>query len=188
MRRATRVKDRSSRARKFYDFAVLRELRKREGLTIQDVSERSGVSPTVISKLERNQTGVELDTLFRISRVFGMNAADLLGLTESRTAQCKKESAHRSGKFRFSEVAYGNARCLEGEAPKGARLSRPEIHQDDYEICWVRSGALRITLPAETHVLRSGDALQFDAILEHSYEALESSRFFILHLPKAKRF
>ena len=54
-----------------FDFSVLRELRKREGLTIEATSKRSGVSPAVISKLERNQTRAELETLFRISRVFG---------------------------------------------------------------------------------------------------------------------
>lgn len=173
---------------KFYDFSVLRDLRKRESLTIQAVSERSGISPAVISKLERNQTGVELDTLFRLSRVFGMNAADLLALTESRTAQKKQSTNHAAERFSFEDVAYGNVRCLMGTAPKGAKLSRPEIHQDDYELCWVLEGALRITLPAETHTLHKGEAIQFDAILEHTYEAMKASRFLILHLAKEKRF
>ncbi|RKX92599.1 MAG: hypothetical protein DRZ90_13690, partial [Spirochaetes bacterium] len=38
----------------FYDFSILRNLRKRSGFTIADVSEKSGVSQAVISKLERN--------------------------------------------------------------------------------------------------------------------------------------
>ena len=46
-----------------YDFSFLRELRKHEGLTIGDVSARSGISAAVISKLERNRSGVELGTL-----------------------------------------------------------------------------------------------------------------------------
>ena len=50
-----------------YDFSILRSLRKRSNLTIADVSDKSGVSPAVISKLERNQTSAELETLFRIA-------------------------------------------------------------------------------------------------------------------------
>ncbi len=171
-----------------YDFSVLRTLRRRDNLTIQAVSERSGVSAAVISKLERNHSCAELDTLFRLSRVFGMNAADLLALTEARTAQKKTTATHQSEAFGFEEVAYGNVRCLLGRAPRGARLSRPEIHQDDHELCWVLQGALRIRLPAETHELRAGEALQFDAIWEHTYESLQDCQFLILHLPKAKRF
>mgnify|MGYP001837380540 CR=1 FL=1 len=48
-----------------FDFTILRELRKRAGLSIGEVSAESGVSAAVISKLERNRTRAELDTLYR---------------------------------------------------------------------------------------------------------------------------
>lgn len=171
-----------------YDFSVLRELRKHHLLTIADVSERSGISPAVISKLERNQSLAELDTLFRLARVFGTNAADLLALAESRTAHKKDSARHLSGSFTFDEVDYANVRLLHGVARAGGAVSRPEIHRDDYEVCWVMSGHLRIQLPDERHDLRTGQALQFDAILPHSYEAVTDVEVLILHLAKPKRF
>jgi hypothetical protein len=142
----------------------------------------------VISRLERNQTTAELMTLFRLARVFGMNAADLLGLAESRTAHRTTGSEHCSGGFHFREVDYANVRCLFGTAAAGARVSRPEIHHDDFELCWVLRGILEVSLPEERHRLASGEALQFDAILEHTYAAIEDCRFVILHLAKPKRF
>jgi len=171
-----------------YDFSFLRGLRKRDELTIEDVSTRSGVSPAVISKLERNQTSAELETLFRLSRVFGMNATEMLALAEARTAQRAAESTHVGGEFVFREIQYGNVRALFGAAPKHAKVSRPEIHRDDYEVCWVLSGKLAVTLPHERHQLKSGEAIQFDAILHHTYEALENCQVLILHLRKGKRF
>ena len=63
-----------------FDFTILRELRKRAGLSIGEVSAESGVSAAVISKLERNRTRAELDTLYRLARVFGITAAELLNL------------------------------------------------------------------------------------------------------------
>lgn len=171
-----------------YDFRVLRDLRKREGHNIAEVSRLSGVSPAVISKLERNQSIAELETLFRLGRVFGLTATDLLSLAESRIAHRKKATQRSSGPFRFQEIQYANARCLYGYAPKGSAISRPEIHQDDYEICWVLEGEIKLQLPRETHHLEAGDGVQFDAILEHTYEALETSSFVILHLRKGKRF
>lgn len=171
-----------------YDFTILRALRQREKLNIADVSAKSGVSSAVISKLERNQTVPALDTLYRIARVFGMHPSDLLKLAESRSASFRHATKHRSSGFLFSEVRYGNIRCLMGTATAGDRVSRPKIHLDDYEVCWVLEGHLRFSLPQETHELRAGDAIQFDAILEHTYEAMEDTKFLIIHLQKEKSF
>lgn len=171
-----------------YDFTVLRQLRKRHDLTIEEVSRRCGVSAAVISRIERNQSTAELMTLFRLARVFGMNAAELLALAESRTAHRTTGSKHTSGGFLFKDVEYANVRCLYGSAPAGASLSRPEIHHDDFELCWVLEGELEISLPEEKHRLGAGEAIQFDAILEHTYEAIDACRLVILHLAKPKRF
>jgi transcriptional regulator with XRE-family HTH domain len=171
-----------------YDFSVLRTLRKRDGLTIADLSSRTGVSPAVISKLERNQTSAELATLFCISRAFGMNTTDLLALAEARTAHRAAESTHTSDAFTFREVRYANARALMGTAKAGGRVSNPEIHQDDFEVCWVLGGRVRVSLPHEQHELATGQCIQFDAILEHTYEVIEDCQVLILHLRKSKRF
>jgi transcriptional regulator with XRE-family HTH domain len=171
-----------------YDFSILRALRRRDKLTIQQLSDRSGVSSAVISKLERNQSQAELDTLFRISRALGIHSAELIALAESRTAQKKRPKAYQSGAFTFQRVDYNNVSCFHGFAKKGSRVSRPEMHHDDYEVCWVLKGHLRITLPKEKHELRNGEALQFDAVLEHEYEALCDSEVMILHMAKERRF
>ena len=171
-----------------YDFSVLRDLRRREGLSIAQVSERSGVSAAVISKLERNRTLAGLDTLYRIGRVFGMHPSDLVKLSEARSAHREQAVERKANGFQLREVRYGNVKCLHGQAQAGSSLSRPEIHSDDYEVCWVLKGRLRFRLPNETHDLKPGEAIQFDAILEHTYEALEESEFLIVRLRKEKRF
>jgi len=171
-----------------FDFSVLRNLRQREGWTIADLSARTRVSPAVISKLERNQTSAELSTLFCLSRAFGLNVTDLLHLAESRTAHRVAERTHRAGAFTFRQVDYGNLRALVGRAKTGGSVSNPEVHRDDYELCWVLSGRVRITLPQEQHELAAGDCVQFDAILEHAYAVLEDCEILILHLRKEKRF
>lgn len=174
--------------KEMYDFSILRELRKGRQLSIVDVSGQSGVSPAVISKLERNQTVAELETLFKLSRVFGMSATDLLGLAESRTAHKKNATVHEGGGFQFDTIQYGNVRALRGRAAAGAKVSRPEVHRDDYEICWILAGKVLFCLPAETHTLGPGEAIQFDAIFDHTYEALEDCELIIIHLRKGKRF
>ncbi len=171
-----------------YDFSVLRSLRKHSGLTIAEVSGKSGVSPAVISKLERNQSSAELETIFRIARVFDMSAADLIALAEARTGHREKAGHRESHGFSFEQIKYSNILCLYGTAGKGVELSRPEIHKDDYELCWVLAGEVEITLPGELHKLKTGESLQFDAVLEHSYQVIEDCRLMILHITKSRRF
>ncbi len=171
-----------------FDFSIVRELRKRSGLTLAEVSDRTGLSPSVISKLERNQTSAELDTLFRLSRVFDLNTTDLIALAESRTAERSREKSYDSGSFHFESIRYNNCRVFRGRAPKGAAVARPDIHADNFELCWVQRGTLLVQLPKERHELHAGDSLQFDGALDHTYEALDDCDFLIIHLKKGKRF
>ena len=171
-----------------YDFSYLCARRKREGWTIGTASDRSGISAPVISKLERNRTIAELETLHRLGRVFGLTASDLLAHAESRIAHRKEAVAFRSENFSFRKISCANVSCFLAEAGTGARIFRPEIHEDDYEICWVVGGRILLRLPHEHYELTRGISVQFDAVQEHTYEALENSRVIIFHLLKEKRF
>ena len=171
-----------------FDFSILRELRKREGLTLDEVANRSGLSIAVISRIERNQTSAELETLYKVGRVFGMSATDLLALAESRMAHRKGEESYQSDGFHFRVVRYANHACFVGEAEAGARISKPEIHHDDHETCWVIEGRIRVQLPHESVELGAGESLQFDAIQEHSYDAIEDSKLVLVHVKKRKRY
>jgi transcriptional regulator with XRE-family HTH domain len=171
-----------------FDFSVLRQLRRQHGRTLQSLSEASGVSVAVISKMERNQSSAELETLFKLGRAFGLSATDLLAMAEMPLVHRSRQTSYRSGEFRFDKVTYANVVVLRGEASAGNSLSRPEIHRDDYELCWVHSGRLRLSLPHEIVELGAGESIQFDAVMQHTYEAIEECRFTILHLRKDKRF
>lgn len=171
-----------------FNFAVLRRLRAQQELTLAALSAASGVSVAVISKLERNQQSAALDTLYRLARAFGLSATDLLALAESPLAHRSAEKPHRSGAFKFRQIKYANVVALLGQAPAGARISRPEIHHDDTEVCWVTTGRLRLTLPHQVCELAAGESLQFDAIQQHTYEALADTTCVILHLRKDKRY
>ena len=171
-----------------FDFSILRELRKREGLTLDEAASRSGVSIAVISRLERNQTSAELETLYKLSRIFGMTVTDLLALTESRMAHRKGEESYQSDGFSFRVIRYANHACYLGQAKAGSRIRKPEIHHDDHETCWIIEGRVQVELPHETVELAAGESLQFDAIQEHSYKALENSRLILVHLKKGMRY
>src|SRR3954470_21377181 len=129
---------------KNYDFTILRSLRKTQGYTIADVAENSGISTAVISRIERNQAMPELETLARMARVFGMSATDLLGLAENRLAEVTTAQHYVSGGFEFQNINFLNVQVFYGAGPAGAKASRPEVHHNDIEICWVISGNVEL--------------------------------------------
>ena len=166
------------------DFQILRDLRKREKMSIEVLSEKSGISPSVISKLERNLNVPEMDTLYRIARVFSLTLSDLITLAENRSAHSVQEERYPSGGFRFRRVIYENHRCMYAEGRKGAKTSRPSVHRDDFELCWVLEGSLKLVIREEEHILNAGDSIQYDALLPHFCEALSDVKMIITHVRK----
>ena len=174
-------------AQRSYDFTILRSLRKTQAYTIADVAENSGISTAVISRIERNQAMPELETLARMAKVFGMSATDLLGLAETRSAQITTAQHYTSGGFQFQNINFLNLQVFYGSGSTGARASRPEVHHNDIEVCWVISGSVELMVGADRYTLKEGEAIQFDAMLKHEYCALEDSKILTLHLHKGKR-
>jgi transcriptional regulator with XRE-family HTH domain len=168
-----------------YDFSVLRVLRKKQGMTIAQLSEKCGVSYVALSKLERNQGNPELKTLDRISRALGLPTHNLLALAER-----KHPVESREERFTVLETADARFVDLDGtrmlivDAPAGANGYGPEFHRDDYERCFVLEGKLRIMIRGSEYILGPGDGLVWDCVFDHNYEALEPSKVVILLTPK----
>src|SRR3990172_3498887 len=60
----------------------VKSIRKRKNLTLQEVSEKSGVSATAISAIERNVSSPTVNTLASIGRALGESLSSLLGEAE----------------------------------------------------------------------------------------------------------
>lgn len=166
----------------------MRDVRKQAGMTLDDVSRRSGLSIASLSRLERNQNIIELETLHRLARVFGLSASDLLSLAESPTVHVKSATTYQSGPFDFEKLSWQGIELFHATAKAGDSLQHPEAHGDDYEICWVRHGKLHLAFAREQHTLGPGQAAKFDAVLPHTYEAIEDTELVITHLQKTHRF
>jgi transcriptional regulator with XRE-family HTH domain len=58
---------------------AIRQLRKRSGLTLNDVSMRTGLTMSTISKLERGRISLSYDKLMLLSKALDVDLAELLG-------------------------------------------------------------------------------------------------------------
>jgi transcriptional regulator with XRE-family HTH domain len=64
---------------------VLRSLRQRRDMSLKDVADRSGLSVSFLSAVERGESDISLLRLNRLAQVFGHDIGSLLGYTAQRS-------------------------------------------------------------------------------------------------------
>ncbi len=159
----------------------LRRLRSQAGLTLRAAAERTGLSASFISSLERAQTGASLAALRRLTAAYGTTLGELLhesGLAHGRHVPASERPILEAGRgIRLEDLAPG-AGQLESQlfvlAP-GATSDGYYAHAGE-ELMFLLTGSLAVWLDErEYYELSPGDALTFPSTLAHRFAALGTS-------------
>jgi transcriptional regulator with XRE-family HTH domain len=155
--------------------AKLRALRLAKGLTLHELSTRSGLSSSMLSLLERGKTGPSIGTLVVICSVLDAEMGDLVGPPRqsapdpvSRFADCPVVSTAdgvlrrilRSDTLRGVEIAVNEYKAGTASAP------RPVAHEG-YEFGIALEGELEITIDGAVHRLGEGDLVAYHSTEPH---------------------
>lgn len=162
--------------------AKLRRLRLRKSMGLLELSKHTGLSPALLSKLERDVMHPTLPTLLRIAMVFSVGL-DYFFVPEPKPVL---EIVRKSERMQFPDspgaktVAY-YFESLDFPVPRRAlnaylaefetveeKATRPHEHAG-VEFLYLMSGRLRIQVRGEQHELAEGDAIYFEASVPHSY-------------------
>jgi transcriptional regulator with XRE-family HTH domain len=158
----------------------LRAIRTAHGLTLRAASERSGLSVSFISALERGLSGASVAALRRLLAAYGTTLGAIVGSTDDggpgrMVAASARRAVETDAGVRIENLAAAS-RMLEPHlfvlAP-GASSRGPYSHQGE-EFMYVLEGRLGVWLDAsdESYTLGPGDALTFPSTLEHRFQAL----------------
>jgi quercetin dioxygenase-like cupin family protein len=161
----------------------VRALRLRKKLGLVELGLHTGLSPALLSKIERGKMFPTLPTLLRIALVFGVGLDHFFTDSARRPALAVVRAADRKAfpdragaerpAYRFECLDYPvtdrrlNAYCAEFE-PGGRDRASPHQH-DGAEVVYVIAGTLGITVGGDEHTLRAGDSMYFDPSPPHSY-------------------
>jgi transcriptional regulator with XRE-family HTH domain len=147
----------------------IKSIRKRKNLTLQEVSEKSGMSATAISAIERNVSSPTVTTLAAIGRALGESLSSLLGEAEIEYVLTRAASReHLATSIRdvdFMSLASGvpgqrfhpKLSILKPGANSGQDFSN---HQGD-DFFFVIRGALELEINGTAVRLEEGDSLYF---------------------------
>jgi transcriptional regulator with XRE-family HTH domain len=150
----------------------VRALRTARGLTLEGLAEKTGVSRSMISAIERGAASATAVLLERLATGLGVMLADLFDRPRSPGAPI----ARRADQPRWRDPASGYVRrnlsppgvpspirLVEIEFPPGARVAyetsarEGQVHQQ----VWVIDGTIELTVDETPHRLDAGDCLAF---------------------------
>lgn len=163
--------------------ANLRRLRVRQGLSLEKLSQRSGVSRAMLGQIELGQSAPTINVLWKIARALDVTFATLIqareagGTTVLRRAEAKVLTSH-GGTFssralfpfdgprraELYELRLAAQATEEAEAHAPGTLENLVVVAGQLEVVVHRPGGQQ-----ETHRLEAGDAVVFEADVRHAY-------------------
>lgn len=161
--------------------ARLAALRAERGWSLDTLSERSGISRTTLSRLERGETSPTASLLGRLCTAYGRTMSRLIAETEAGAPQHLRAADQpvwtdpETG-FRRRGVSPPSdgldAELIEATLPPGAVISyaEPPVHGLEQHV-WILGGRLLLTLSGQDHHLETGDCLRFRLFGPSRFEA-----------------
>jgi DNA-binding transcriptional MerR regulator len=152
----------------------LRELRLQKGMTLGQAGKASGLSPSFLSSLERDQTGAAPATLYRLVRSYGSTLAKLVRREQAGLAQQTRPGDRRA----FVTHGFRQEQLIDGKTIMDASVCSLEPHEgsggsyshEGEELVYVLEGTLRISLgTGEVYDVHAGESLFYPSILEHEW-------------------
>ncbi|MFI6435372.1 helix-turn-helix domain-containing protein [Streptomyces sp. NPDC050759] len=154
----------------------LRELRSKRGLSLRALAAETGLSPTLLSQVERGVTDPSLATLRRLAAVFGESVSSLFddaaapAVWVSRPGERTMLSGPR-GLVGYERLTPGNGQLevLRAVLPPGAATSTEPWAHPSVECAFVIAGPLSVEIAGRTHRVAGGEAITFDSRQPHRY-------------------
>ncbi len=149
----------------------LKSIRKRKGLTLQDLSGKSGMSATAISAIERNVSSPTVNTLANIGKALGESISTLLGESEVRYVVTRAANRPaiavdvRNAEFQSLGSGIPGQQFL----PMLCNLEPGSSSGDHYrnrpgdDFLHVLQGALEVEMNGDSLLLAEGDSLYCQA-------------------------
>lgn len=152
----------------------VRELRTSQGLSLDGLANKSGVSRSMISLVERGESSPTAVVLEKLAAGLGVTLASLFDAPGSADQAPAGPVARRNDQPQWQDPASGYVRrnvsppgmpqpmrIVEVHFPPRARVAFETIGRDTHvhQQIWVLEGSIDITLGTERHQLREGDCL-----------------------------
>lgn len=167
----------------------MRALRLRKKMGLVELGQHTGLSPALLSKVERGRLFPTLPTLLRVALVFGVSLEHFF----TEQPEPVRIVVRKKDRMRFPDRPNAAApsyffECLDFPAtkrPMNGYLVDVQAHtasaahahsHPGVELVYLIEGELAIDFDGDERVLRAGDAIYFDSTRPHHYRRKGSKR------------
>ncbi len=171
---------------------MIKEQRQKHGLTLDELAEKSGCTPSFISQVEHSRATPSITTLYAISETLGVPITDFFPqvVTASKvTRASQRESFHFEGsaitysplstKFRHGAVSV----FLLTISPSNQALPTDEHRSHNgEEFFYILDGVLRLWVGSNFYDLYPGDSAYYKSTTKHRMENLDNKPVIALSL------
>jgi len=145
----------------------LKAIRTRRGVTLTDLSERTGISKSTLSRLENGQRRPSLELLLPLAQEYRVPLDDLVGAPEVGDPRIRLRPRRVKGRTVLALTGKpGGVQAWKIIIPANQSEPNPRTH-DGYEWLYVLSGRMRLVLGAQDLVLEEGEVVEFDTTVPH---------------------
>jgi transcriptional regulator with XRE-family HTH domain len=181
------IEDIKHEVKKLHIGKKIRDLRKKAGLVLQDLSNRTGLSKSLLSQIEKEVVSPPIATLLKISKALGVNISFffqnddsekrviLVRSNESKVIDSRYFGREESGYY-YEALAYKKSKkymepfLVEFKRKRAEKLSY--FSHEGEEFIYLLEGTLEFRTESEQYVLYPGDSLYFESFIPHAYRAM----------------
>lgn len=144
----------------------LRRVREERGFTLTEMSERTGISKSTLSRLENGQRKPSLELLLPLAQAYRVPLDDLVGAPEVGDPRIRLKPRKVNGRTVLPLTHPGGVQAWKIVIPKSQTRPNPRAH-DGFEWLYVLAGRMRLILGDQDLVLGVGEAAEFDTQVPH---------------------
>jgi transcriptional regulator with XRE-family HTH domain len=155
--------------------ARIRDLRLQRGITLQSLADATGLSPSMISLVERGRSSPSIGSLIVICSGLGVQMGDVLA-PDARSRRDLVSRVEDQPEYRSAEGVL--RRVLADDRARGIEFAintyrsqtgsaRSPLQHAGFEYGIVLEGELTVELNGTRHVLRPGDLISYESARAH---------------------
>lgn len=164
---------------------LLRTVRKQRGLTLEGLAERTGLTKSYLSKIERSRSTPSIATAIKVARALDVDVAQLFSERGHQDMIAVDRAADRGqDRQRYGAIAanmLGKSMSPFVVRPSGHADRRGDgevdplhtLHQGQ-EFVFVHAGTVELEYGDATWTLAAGDSAYFDASISHRIRTVGS--------------
>lgn len=153
----------------------IKEIRLARGMTLQSLSEASGLSPSMLSLVERGRASPSIGSLVVIASSLGVTMSDLVAgdaapeeklVVRASEPKAIETAQHVIRRVLREDRARGLSIAVNEYAPDTGNADQPISH-DGFEYGFILEGQLTVTVDGTAHVLDAGDLICYSSHRPH---------------------